>query len=32
VVRFSKDGELERSLNGDELKLLTQEFRRLDDQ
>ncbi len=32
VVRFSKDGELERSLSGDELKLLTQEFRRLDDQ
>jgi two-component system, NtrC family, sensor kinase len=32
VVRFSNDGELERSLNGDELKLLTQEFRRLDDQ
>jgi len=32
VVRFSNDGELERNLNGDELKLLTQEFRRLDDQ
>jgi len=32
VVRFSKDGELEQSLNGDELKLLSQEFRRLDDQ
>jgi two-component system NtrC family sensor kinase len=32
VMRFSKDGELDRSLNGDELKLLTQEFRRLDDQ
>jgi signal transduction histidine kinase len=32
VMRFSNDGELERNLNGDELKLLTEEFRRLDEQ
>jgi two-component system NtrC family sensor kinase len=32
VRRFSHDGEVERSLDGDELKSLTQEFRRLDEQ
>jgi two-component system NtrC family sensor kinase len=32
VMRFSKDGEFERDLAGDELKLLSQEFRRLDEQ
>jgi signal transduction histidine kinase len=32
VMRFSNDGELDRSVSGDELKLLTEEFRRLDQQ
>ena len=32
VMRFPSDGEFERNLAGDELKLLTQEFRRLDEQ
>jgi two-component system, NtrC family, sensor kinase len=32
VMRFSNDGELELNVGKDELKLLTQEFRRLDEQ
>lgn len=32
AMRFSNDADFERSLSGDELKLLTQEFRRLDKQ
>jgi signal transduction histidine kinase len=32
VMRFSNDADFERNLGGDELKLLTQEFRRLDTQ
>ncbi len=32
VVRFSNDSELDRTVSGDELKLLTEEFRRLDQQ
>jgi signal transduction histidine kinase len=32
VLRFSNDGETERNLEGDELKLITQEFRRIDEQ
>jgi signal transduction histidine kinase len=32
VLRFSSDGDADRNLEGDELKLITQEFRRIDEQ